>query len=257
MTRLGDTDLPKRSPKADTLGDAGHGRQIFRLLEVIREQRKTFDELTPAEKEDLRSVFYLPERARARAKERLEGLRQKLVDGAVAEGAFRAEATALGCRVFEGEWVEASYDAVREPDKATLWPDRFVHMRDRYFLRKSLAQALGRDRAKPEGKEELKPPCLLPVDVDIRRDAAEPGSAYLFRLRERKRPDATTVTAAEMSRYLRTFANQRLHEEQERWMGDLPNLIRSFGMHFEGDMQQRIDEELRRREEARRGGKPR
>jgi len=254
VTRLGDTDLPKRSPKEDTLGDAGHGRQIFRLLEVIREQRKTFDELTPGEKEDLRRLFYLPERARARAKEKLEGLRQRLVDGAVAAEAFRAEAEALGCRVQEGEWLEASYDTVREPDKAMLWPGEFLHMRDRYFLRKSLAQALDRDRAKPEGKEELKPPCLLPVDVDIRRDAAEPGSAYLFRLRERKRPDATTVTAAEMSRYLRTFANQRLHEEQDRWMGDIGSLIKNFGMHFEDEMQKRIDEEMRHREEARRGG---
>lgn len=257
VTQLEKAGLPKRCPKEDTLGDAAHGRQIVRLLEVIPEQRKTFDELTAGEKEDLRRLFYLPERARARAKEKLEGLRQRLVDGALAAEAFRAEAEALGCRVREGEWVEASYDPVREPDKAMLWPDEFLHMRDRYFLRKSLAQALDRDRAKPEGKEELKPPCLLPVDVEIRRDAAEPGSAYLFRLRERKRPDATTVTAAEMSRYLRTFANQRLHEEQERWMGDLPSLIKNFGMHFDEEMQRRVDEEMRQREEARRGGRPR
>jgi len=35
VTGLGDTDLPKMSSRADTLGDEGHGRQIFRLLEVI------------------------------------------------------------------------------------------------------------------------------------------------------------------------------------------------------------------------------
>jgi hypothetical protein len=257
VTGLSDADLPKKSRKADTLGDAGHGRQIFRLLEVIKEQRKTFDELTPGEKEDLRRLYYLPERARARAREKLEGLRQRLVDGAVAADAFRSEAQALGCRVYEGEWFEASYDSVREPNGKVLWPDELLHMRDRHFLRKSIAQALDRDRAKPEGKEELKPPCFLPVDVDIRRDEGEPGSAYLFRLRERKKPDATTITAAEMSRYLRTFANQRMHEEQERWMGDPKKIITAFDMTFDDEMRQRIDEDLERREDARRGGKPR
>jgi hypothetical protein len=34
---LGDADLPKLSPKADTLGNEGHGRQIFRVVAVAEE----------------------------------------------------------------------------------------------------------------------------------------------------------------------------------------------------------------------------
>lgn len=257
VTGVGETDLPKRAQKPDTLGDAGHGRQLLRVLEVIREQRKAFDELSPGEVEDLRNLFYLPERARTRAREKLEALRQRFVSGELQVDKFRAEAEALGCRVHEGEWFEASYDSVREPDATLLWPGEFLHMRDRYFLRKSLAQSLDRDRAKPEGKEELKPPCFLPVDTNVRRDAAEPGAAYLIHLRERKRPDATTVSGADLSRYLRTFANQRLHEEQERWTRNPEALVKDFRMRFVGEMQAAVDEDVKRRAEDRAGGRPR
>jgi len=41
VTGLGDTDLPKMSRRAETLGDEGHGRQILRLLEVIRAHAPT------------------------------------------------------------------------------------------------------------------------------------------------------------------------------------------------------------------------
>jgi len=257
VTRLNDADLPKMEAKADTLGDEGHGRQMFRLLEVIREQRKTFDELTAGEKEELKRLFYLPERARARAKEKLEALRQRLVAGDVKPEQFRTEAEALGCRVHEGEWIEASYDTMREPDRKKLWPDEYLHMRDRYFLRRSLAQVLDRDRAKPEDKREWNPPCYLPVDLDTRGGVKEPGAAYLFHLRERKRPDATTITPAEMSRFLRTFISQRAYEFQERWAEQPKQLIGDFNMVFDKEMQTRIDEDLKHREDTRRRGNAR
>ncbi len=252
VTGLGDTDLPKKSRKADTLGDEGHGRQFFRLLEVIREQRKTFEELTPGEKDDLKRLFYLPERARERAKEKLEALRQKLVDGTVKPEQFRAEAEALGCRVHEGEWIEATYDFLREPDKKQLWPAEYLHMRDRHFLRKSLAQVLDRDRV----KQEWKAGSVLPVDVHVRREADEPGAAYLFLLRQRKKPDATTIPPGEIATYLKTFATQKNREEQARW-GEEPEQLRGdFKMTFSKEMQERIDEDMRRKEEAarRKGG---
>jgi hypothetical protein len=248
VTGLGETDLPKKSRKADTLGDEGHGRQFFRLLEVIREQRKTFEELTPGEKEDLRRLFYLPERARERAKGKLEALRGKLIDGTVKPEQFRAEAEALGCRVHEGEWIEATYDFLREPDPKQLWPDEYLHMRDRHFLRKSLAQVLDRDRV----KQEWKAGSLLPVDVHVRREADQPGAAYLFRLRERKKPDATTIPPGEIATYLKTFATQKNREEQARWAEEPEQLRGDFKMSFSKEMQERIDEDLRRQDEAKR-----
>jgi hypothetical protein len=248
------TDLPKMEGKPDTLGDGGFGRQVFRLLEVIRARRKKFEELTAGEKDDLKNLFYLPAQARERAKEKLEALRKQLVDGSVKPEQFRAAAEALGARVHEDEWIEASYETVSAPDKKELWPDEFLHMRDRYFLKRSLAQTLDRDRAKPEDKRELKPPCFLPVDTDTREEAQDPGSAYLFHLLDRQRPDATTITATDLSRYLRTFANQRLQEEQDRWTNQPEQLIADFRMHFDPEMQARIDDDLRREEETRKKG---
>jgi hypothetical protein len=250
VTGLGETDLPKKSKKADTLGDEGHGRQFFRLLEVIKEQRKTFEELTPGEKEDLKRIYYLPERARERAKAKLEALRQKFVDGALKPEQFRAEAEALGCRVHEGEWIEATYDSLHEPDRKQLWPDEYLHMRDRHFLRRSLAQTLDRDRA----KKELTAGSFLPVDTAVRSDAADPGAAYLFRLRERKPPDATTIAPGEIATYLKTFATQRNRKEVERWNGDWERIRQDFHMSFEKEMQAGIDEDQKRLEEARRKG---
>jgi hypothetical protein len=37
VTGLGTEDLPKQSYKADTFGEEGHGRQIFRLVAVTKE----------------------------------------------------------------------------------------------------------------------------------------------------------------------------------------------------------------------------
>jgi hypothetical protein len=247
VTGLGDTDLPKKSPKVDTLGNEGHGRQFFRLLEVIREQRKTFEELTEGEKEDLRKLFYLPEQARERAKAKLEALRQEFVSGTRKAEEFAAEAGKLGCRVHAGEWIEASRDYVRQPDEKQLWPDEYRHMRDRRFLRTSLSQVLARDRE----ATEWKPTCLLPVDVDIRREAEDPGAAYLFQLRERKHPDATTVPTGEILTQLNQAASKRNDEEFRRWSDDWELLRTHFRMSFEKEMQGRIDDEQKREQEDR------
>ena len=40
VTQLGSTNLPRLGRKADVLGKAGHGRQIVRLLEVIKNAKK-------------------------------------------------------------------------------------------------------------------------------------------------------------------------------------------------------------------------
>jgi hypothetical protein len=48
-----------------------------------------------------------------------------------------------------------------------------------------------------------------------------------------------------------------MHEDQERWMGDPRKLITTFDMTFDDEMKQSVDEDLRRREESRRGEKPR
>jgi hypothetical protein len=251
VTGLLGQSLPKLSPKPDTLGDQAHGRQFFRLLEVIPDQRKTYEELTAGEKEDLRRLFYLPTRARDRAKERLEALRQKFVEGAPKADRFRAEAEALGCRVREKEWIDATFDYQPEPDEKQLWPDEYLHMRDRHFLRKSLAQLLERDRA----KKELAAGTFLPVDVDLKGKKGGPGAAYLFYLRERKTPDATTIPPAEISTWLKSIYYRRAREEAERWTDQPERLREDFRMEFSKDMQPRIDEEMKRREEGRRKGR--
>ncbi|MHC5050560.1 MAG: SurA N-terminal domain-containing protein [Planctomycetota bacterium] len=252
VTQLGDTDLPKLARKADVLGMAGHGRQIMRLLEVKRETRKTFEELTDGEKVDLREQFYLPNAARARAKEALETLRKQCQDDQVAPEAFRAAAEKIGCRVHEDEWIEASYDFMAEPEKITYWPDEFLHMRDRYFLHKNLVGVLGRDT-----KGDLKAGSYLEVQVDGRQDAEDPGAAYLFLLLERRKPDASTMPPSEVNSFMMNFRRNRMQKERERWAEDVETLMADFKMEFYDDMQRRIDEELKRRREARkqrRGG---
>lgn len=250
VSNVSGPDLPKMNSNADTLGDEGHGRQMFRLLEIIPEQRKTFDDLTAGDKEDLKGLYYLPTRARERTKERLTALRQKFVDGTLKPEQFRAEAEALGCRVHEGEWIEATYDLQREPDGKQLWPDEYAHMRDRHFLPKSLAQVLDRDRV----KQEWKAGSFLPVDVDLRGGHGEPGAAYLFRLRERKPADATTIPPSEISTWLKKYVGHRDSEEKARWT-DPEGLRADFRMEFFKDMKTRIDEELKRREEDRKKGR--
>jgi len=248
VTGLGDTDLPRKGRKADTLGDAGHGRQILRLLEVVREQRKTYSELTEGEKEDLRRDFYLPMRAREKAREQLEALRKSFVDGERKPEEFPAAAAEVGARVREAEWIRASFDLVAEPVESQLWPEEYRHMRDRRFLRKTMADVLNQDRV----KQEYKAGTFLPVAMDLSGDADDPGAAYLFYLRERKKPDADTIPPIEIATQINAARQQRRYEEQQRWLDRAAQLISDFRMVFHKDMQARIDDELKQREEARR-----
>ncbi|MHC4819318.1 MAG: hypothetical protein ACYTF8_14840, partial [Planctomycetota bacterium] len=245
VTQMGDTDLPKVARKADVLGMAGHGRQITRLLEVKRETRKTFEELTDGEKVDLREQFYLPSAARARAKEALEELRKRCRDDQIAPEAFRAAAAKIGCRVHENEWIEASYDFMAEPDKALFWPDEFLHMRGRHFLHKNLIGVLGRDT-----KNEFKAGTYLDVQVERHQDAEDPGACYLFLILERKKPDASTVPPSEVNSFMMNFRRNRMQEERKRWAEDIETLMADFKMEFYDDMQRRITEEIKRRREA-------
>jgi len=245
VTQMGDTDLPKVERKADVLGMAGHGRQIMRLLEVKRETRKTFEELTDGEKLDLRAQFYLPSAARARAQEALETLRKRCQDDQIAPEDFRAVAEKIGCRVYEDEWIEASYDFMAEPDKALFWPDEFLHMRGRHFLHKNLIGVLGRDT-----KNEFEAGTYLEVQVERHQDAEDPGACYLFLLLERKKPDASTVPPSEVNSFMMNFRRNRMQEERKRWAEDIEVLMADFKMEFYDDMQRRITEEIKRRREA-------
>jgi len=250
VTQMGDTDLPKLARKADVLGMAGHGRQITRLLEVKRETRKTYEELTEGEKVDLREQFYLPSAARVRASEALAALRQSCLDDQIAPEALRAAAEKIGCRVHEDEWIEASYDFMAEPEKNLYWPDEFLHMRDRHFLHKNLVGVLGRDT-----KNELNAGSYVDVQVDARQDAEDPGAAYLFLLLERRKPDASTVPPSEVNSFMMNFRRNRMQEERKRWVDDIEVLMADFKMEFYDDMQRKITDELKRRREARKGAR--
>jgi hypothetical protein len=243
VNQIGDTDLPKIYRKADTMGEEGHGRMIIRLLEVLPQKRKIYSELEPREREDLRTEFYLPARAREKAEAKLKELRKKCVDGDVEPAEFRAAAEAQGCRVFENEWITASYDFLAEPEKQVYWPDAFKHMRDRHFLRQRLASVLGRDRI----KQELKPGSYLEVETNARSDAEDPGAAYLVVLLERRRPGVDTMPPSEFSTFLGTARSRRIAEDNERW--GMPTaqkqkeLFDDFEFEFYLDMKDRIDQE--------------
>lgn len=241
ITSTGDKDLPKLGDKADVLGEAGHGRFLWRVLAVEQQRKKTFDELTPADKEKLRDDFYLPEQARLRAREALEAFRQRCMDGAVQAGGFREAAAALGARVHGEEWIQASFEVMSEPDKPLFWARELAHMRDRHFLRGNLASVL---RAGGEHKAGD----FLPVQVNARADKDDPGGAYLVLLHERRPSSAETIPPDDMLVALRREAEMRDAEERQRWSGRVESLLSDFEMEFEGEMQRRIEEELQRRQ---------
>ncbi len=243
----GDKEFPKLGSKADVLGTAGNGRMIWRVLSVEQERRKTFTELTDGEKESLRTDFYLPERARARAKEALEGVRKQAEESGMSGEALRATLEAMGARYFENEAITASYDPQEEPDRKRYWPAEFLHMRDRYFLRGSLARILGSDRS----KNEIKPGSFLEVQVDsARTDAKDPGAAYLVLLLDRQRPTAESMPLAEFDRFVFVEAKRREAEDQRRWEENLVQLHRDFNMEFRGEMKTQIENEISQRAEA-------
>jgi len=246
VTGLGDTDLP-RVGKADPLGEEGNGRMILRLIEIKKERRKTFKELTAGERRDLEEKYYLPAQARALAKQALEGLRARCVANEVKAEAFPAQARKLGCRVFTDEWITADYDFMQEPERRNYWPAEFLHMHDRYFLRRNLASALGKDRA----EHKLKAGSYLDVEVDSGQPGEDPsGAAYLVLLLERRRPGPETMPPSELYTYLGSTRTRRLAEDNDRWAGNLQQLFSDFRLEFYGDMDKRIKDEMKRRAAA-------
>ena len=246
LTSIGTEDLPKLSPQAHTFGEQANGRVVVRLIEVEPERRKTFSELTEGEKAELIKDFYLPEKARERAKEKLEGLRKQLEAGEVPADGFEQAARALGSegdsvRFIKDEWVTASYDFVAEPDRSSYWEADYLHMVDRKFLRRNLAGVLARDRV----KKELGEGSWLEVQVDRRTDAENPGAAYLVLLHERRQPDADTMPPQELDSFVEFSRRGRFTEERQRWSDDFLNLIQTFRIEFFGDMQTRIEEQLK------------
>jgi hypothetical protein len=208
----GGATLPRLTTVADTLGLMGHGRWIFRVVDVVQPSRKTFDQLTPGERDDLRDKWYVPEQARERAKAKLTELRKRCVDGAVQD--FAAAAEEMGCRVHRDEWIHASFsEQVARPDKERLWKQEFLHMRDRAFLQTAISQALLGDR----NAETLKAGSYFDVMVDTRHEDDDPGCGYLALLLERNKADATTIPSSELDTFLRIERNVRYRAEAARW----------------------------------------
>jgi hypothetical protein len=163
------------------------------------------------------------------------------VDGAVAADAFREAAGALGARFHGEEWIQASFDVVNEPDKTLFWSRELAHMRDRHFLRGSLATALRAGEGPKAGE-------YLPVQVNARTDKEDPGAAYLVLLHERRPASAETIPPDDILIALRREEERREVEERQRWSANLEALVSDFEMEFEGEMQRRIEDERARRE---------
>jgi hypothetical protein len=243
ITSMGTEGLPKLSPQAHTMGELAHGRVVIRLVEVEPERRKTFSELTEGEKAELSKDFYLPEKARQRAKEKLEALRKRFVDGELKAEDFGAAAAELGdtVRFVADEWLTASYDFIAEPDRSAYWPSEYLHMGDRKFLRRNLAGVFARDRV----EKEIQPGSWIEVQVDRRTDAENPGAAYLVLVHERRQPDANTMPPQELDSFVEFSRKGRDAEERQRWTGDFKTLIQAFSIEFFGDMNKRIEEQLK------------
>ncbi|MHC4933235.1 MAG: hypothetical protein ACYTGV_13710, partial [Planctomycetota bacterium] len=251
VTGLASEELPKVGAKADVLGEAGNGRMIFRVIKLEQERRKSYEELTESEKEDLRKEFYLPDIARKRAREALVALREKCLSGdlTVDQLADMAAKPAGNYRFHGDEWLLASREFMTEPARNLYWKDEYRHMRDRHFLRRDLAEVLAQDRARDE---KIKGGSWLEVRLDTRNDSEDPGAAYLVLVLERRRPDAESIPLEEFETYMDVFRSRRRSEDQERWNTEFPRLKQDFEMEFFGDMQKTIEEELKQREEARR-----
>ena len=263
VTSMGTDDLPRLHPKAETAGSMADLRVVIRLIDVEEPRRKTFSELTEGDKEDLLEEFYLPEKSRQRAKEKLAAHRKKLMEGEIPaeelrESVLRLDPTLKAAdaiessrvRVHENEWITASYDLMAEPQPKLYWHREYLHMRDRNFLHRELAVVLGRDRV----KKELGPGSYLEILLDARGDEEEDdvGTAYLVLLLERRSPNAETMPPDEFNSFISFSRRARASEERRRWSGDFANLKNTFRMEFYGGMQDRIEDELNKIDEAKR-----
>ncbi|MFQ5844506.1 MAG: hypothetical protein ACE5JG_05895 [Planctomycetota bacterium] len=235
------------------IGDAAQGRGIFRVLSYDEEKRKRFSELTDGEKETLRDEFYLPYRARERAREALAELRRRFIEGELEEAAFADEARKRGARFYADEWVEASGAYVAEPERHRFWHDDFLHMRDRHFLRKHLTAKLLADRR----EKKLQAGSWLEVAVAARSEETDPGGAYLVLLKERKPFSAETVSRQELGYAIQLAAHQRRVAERDWWSRSFELLKNRFDFELSEAMQKRIDDQLEQERRAERSPRPR
>jgi len=253
ITGTGDKDLPKVGIKAELLGgpEGTDGRMIFRVVEVEKERRKTFTELTPGEKEILRDSYYLPERSRERARAELEELKKQFGEGGKKPEEFRAVAAANGRRVHENQWIYSTEGFRVEPSPKHYWSSTLRMMRDRHALHEKLESVLRRDQK----EKKLGPMSLLDVQLASRTDPTDPGTAYLVLLLERKEPTAETVATETLGAYLEYARQVRKREEADWWTEDFGRIAARFHMEFFGVMQEQVDreEKERKQREANRG----
>ena len=250
VTRLvpsagGNKTLPAVSTRPETWGSSAHGREILRLVSMSKERRKTFDELEAEERAELREDFFLPAKARERAKEVLEAFRKSCASGKVAPAQFKpaAESPGLGATVIEDEWITASPVRLQSPDRRALWPAEYAHMQDRHFLRRRLASILRGKKKQPAGS-------YLPVQVDARDEEDDPGAAYLVVLLERRPATAATMPIEEFNAFIQRIRRERQDREQKRWSAEFATLRRTFEMEFFGEMQRLVEDEVKEAERA-------
>ena len=228
---------PKVGRKADILGNGGQGRMIWRLLKVEQERPKTFEELTDGEKEVLRDEFYLPDAARKLTTAAMEKLRKRCTAEDFKQEAFPEEARTIGCRVIVKEWIDADPQFRPEPDRKTLWPDAYAHMRDRRALRRDLSSQL-----RKAGADEITPGTFLEVYSRTRLDPEDPGTAYLALVLERNKPTPESIPEEKLDAQLNRRQLLRMTEEN-RWWDNFLRMKIQFFMDFHEDMQETLDEE--------------
>ena len=251
ITNLAGSTMPKVMPIADTMGEAGHGRMVARLIDVVSERRKTFEELSKSEKRDLLEQWYLPHQARQSAKDILEKLRQELVDGKVDTADFEKKIVELGGRFRGEEWLKANFGYQADPDPDRLWPEQYRHLADRHYLKGAVASVLISDRDKkkyPNGS-------FLPVQVDSPFDEEDVyGAAYLVQVLDRQKPTVDTVATTELVQYLTAARRRRRIEEQDRWERQIDQTFKDFEFEWFGDMADRMKRDQEDRAAARKRG---
>ncbi|MHC4955315.1 MAG: SurA N-terminal domain-containing protein [Planctomycetota bacterium] len=253
VSQLAREKLPAVRNTAEPMGTQGAGRMSLRVIAAERERRKTFPELSEGEKAILKDDFYLPHRARERAKKVLEELKKQFDEGKIKPNGFAAAAGSLGARVYENEHITAATRFMAPPDKTLLYPPEFQRMRDRHFLRSHLASLLAADRIKKED-ERIKPGTWL--DIELRTDAddedKDPGTAYLALLIDREKPTAATMPEDNLIRARMTAERQGSGRDRERWSIRYQQLFSDFNVEFIGTMKDQVNEAYARIAEAER-----
>jgi len=234
---------PTVGPGAETFGAEAHGRVIFRVTAFRQESRKEFADLTGPDKEYLTKELYLPVRARARVKERLDALKKEIDEGKIPSSRFPEEARSRGARVVENERIEASAGYQAPPAKARYWPAEYRRFWDRYFLRSQLDAVLRTDR----DRKKYPAGAFLDVLVESRTGSQEPGAAYLVQVLERTPVTAEEMTEEGLQHALADRMGDLSRAEGDWWSREFAELRSRFDMKFSETMQRRIDDEAKRR----------